>query len=280
MDIKKVLTIAGSDSSGGAGIQADLKTIAAHGLYGESVITALTAQNTCGVSGIHDVPPAFVAAQMDAVFEDVRPDAVKIGMVSSAAIVGAIANGLRAHAAERVVVDPVMVATSGADLMAGGTVPALVEQLFPLAAVVTPNLPEASVLAGFDAAARGLDSMVEAAHAIAQLTPGAVLVKGGHFDDGGCATDVLLVPGMSDPVVLRLPRIETRNTHGTGCTLSSAIACGLARGLAVEESVRKAKAYLADCLAAGLDLGRGNGPVDHMARFRGHEGCRSLWGEE
>jgi len=268
MDIKKVLTIAGSDSSGGAGVQADLKTIAAHLLYGESVLTALTAQNTCGVTGIHDVPPAFVEAQIDAVFDDVRPDAVKIGMVSSAAIVDAIAAGLRRHGAERVVVDPVMVATSGADLMAGGTVGALVRELFALAAVVTPNLPEASVLCGFDVGDGGLQAMEEAARAIARLTPGAVLVKGGHWDNGGYATDVLLIPGAAEPVVLRAPRVETRNTHGTGCTLSSAIACGLACGKSVEDAVRDAKAYLGDCLAAGLDLGAGNGPVDHMARYR------------
>ena len=268
MDIKKVLTIAGSDSSGGAGIQADLKTIAAHLLYGESVLTALTAQNTCGVTGIHDMPPAFVEAQIDAVFGDIRPDAVKIGMVSSAQIAGAIAAGLRRHAAANVVVDPVMVATSGADLMAGGTVEALVGELFPLASVVTPNLPEASVLCGFDVGEGGLPAMFEAARAIARLTPGVVLVKGGHWDDGGFATDVLLVPCAAEPLVLRAPRVETRNTHGTGCTLSSAIACGLACGKPVDDAVRDAKSYLGACLAAGLDLGAGNGPVDHMAAFR------------
>lgn len=274
MDVRKVLTIAGSDSSGGAGIQADLKTIAAHLLYGESVVTALTAQNTRGVSGIMDVPPSFVGAQIDAVFEDVRPDAVKVGMVSSAAIARAVAEGLARHGAGNVVVDPVMVATSGADLMVAGTAEALVGELFPLADVVTPNIPEASALCGFDAGARGVASMVEAARAVALLTPGAVLVKGGHLD-GEQAVDVLMLPGSDEPVVLTAPRVATENTHGTGCTLSSAIACGLARGLAVDCAVREAKAYLHDCLAAGLDIGAGSGPVDHMARLRleGAERC-------
>ncbi len=268
MDLKRVLTIAGSDSSGGAGIQADLKTIAAHRLYGESVITALTAQNTCGVSGVLDVPPAFVAQQIDAVFEDIRPDAVKIGMVSSSAIVGAIAERLGFYGACHVVVDPVMVATSGADLMSAGTPRALVDELFPLAAVVTPNIPEASVLAGFDAAGRGLDSMVEAARAVARLTPGAVLVKGGHLEGADAATDVLLLPGQTDPLVLRGVPVATANTHGTGCTLSSAIACNLAAGMDVAAAVEAAKRYLERCLAAGLDLGRGSGPLDHMAAYR------------
>lgn len=269
MDLKRVLTIAGSDSSGGAGIQADLKTIAAHRLYGESAITALTAQNTCGVSGVLDVPPAFVAQQIDAVFDDIRPDAVKIGMVSAPAIVGAIAERLRHHGAAHVVVDPVMVATSGADLMGEGTPRALVDELFPLAEVVTPNIPEASVLAGFDAAGRGLDSMVEAARAVARLTPGAVLVKGGHLEGEDAATDVLLLPGQADPLILRGVPVATANTHGTGCTLSSAIACNLALGKDAAAAVEAAKRYLERCLASGLDLGRGSGPLDHMAAYRG-----------
>lgn len=268
MNIGKVLAIAGSDSSGGAGIQADLKTIAAHMLYGESVVTALTAQNTRGVADVLDVPPDFVASQIDAVFEDVRPDAVKVGMVANPAVAQAVAAGLCRHGARCVVVDPVMVATSGADLMTRGTVASLVRELFPRADVVTPNLPEASVLCGFDAAARGIASMEEAARDIARLTPGAVLVKGGHLEGDSCATDLLLMPGSAQAVVLSGPRVETRNTHGTGCTLSSAIACGLAAGQPVETAVRAAKAYLADCLAAGLDVGAGSGPVDHMARFR------------
>ena len=269
MDLKRVLTIAGSDSSGGAGIQADLKTIAAHRLYGESAITALTAQNTCGVTGVLDVPPAFVAQQIDAVFDDIRPDAVKIGMVSAPAIVGAIAERLRHHGAAHVVVDPVMVATSGADLMGEGTPRALVDELFPLAEVVTPNIPEASVLAGFDAAGRGLDSMVEAARAVARLTPGAVLVKGGHLEGEDAATDVLLLPGQTYPLILRGVPVATANTHGTGCTLSSAVACNLASGMNVAAAVAAAKRYLERCLASGLDLGRGSGPLDHMAAYRG-----------
>lgn len=272
MDMRTVLTVAGSDSSGGAGVQADLKTIAAHLLYGESVITALTAQNTCGVAGIWEVPADVVAAQMDVVFEDIRPDAVKVGMVSSAAVAHAVADGLARHGASRVVVDPVMVATSGADLMEQGTIATLVGELFPRAAIVTPNIPEASVLCGFDAGGRGVDSMLEAAHAVARLTRGAVLVKGGHLtagrDGNRRAVDVLLMPGRDDPVVIEGPWVETENTHGTGCTLSSAIACGLACGRGMEDAVRAAKAYLADCLAAGLDLGRGNGPVDHAAPLR------------
>lgn len=273
MDLRRVLTIAGSDSSGGAGIQADLKTIAAHGLYGESAITALTAQNTCGVTGVFDVPPDFVAQQIDAVFEDIRPDAVKIGMVSTPEIVGAIGERLAHYGAPHVVVDPVMVATSGADLMASGTPRALVDELFSLAEVVTPNIPEASVLAGFDAAADGLESMTRAARAVRELTAGAVLVKGGHLNGENAATDVLLLPGCDEPVVLRGTPVETANTHGTGCTLSSAIACSLALGCDVIEAVRRAKAYLETCLAAGLDLGRGCGPVDHMACLRNEEGC-------
>lgn len=272
MDLRRVLTIAGSDSSGGAGIQADLKTIAAHGLYGESAITALTAQNTCGVTGVLDVPPDFVAQQIDAVFEDIRPDAVKIGMVSTPEIVGAIGECLARYGAPHVVVDPVMVATSGANLMVNGTPRALVDGLFPLAEVVTPNIPEASVLAGFDAAAAGLESMTQAARAVRELTAGAVLVKGGHLDGEDAATDVLLLPGCDGPVVLRGTPVDTANTHGTGCTLSSAIACNLAQGVDVIEAVRRAKIYLEACLAARLDLGRGSGPVDHMACLRDGEG--------
>ena len=268
MDLKRVLTIAGSDSSGGAGIQADLKTIAAHLLYGESVLTALTAQNTCGVTGVVDVPPDFVAQQITAVFEDICPDAVKIGMVSTPHIVSAIAERLAFYRAPHVVVDPVMVATSGADLMVDGTPRALADVLFPLAEVVTPNIPEASVLAGFDAASFGVESMISAARAVSALTPGAVLVKGGHLEGEDAATDVLLVPGCDEPVILRGTHIETTNTHGTGCTLSSAIACNLALGHDVVEAVRLAKAYLETCLAAGLALGRGGGPLDHMAPLR------------
>lgn len=245
MQLPSVLTVAGSDSSGGAGIQADLKTIAALGLYGQSVITALTAQNTCGVRSIQETSAQVVIDQMDAVFEDIRPAAVKIGMLSSSQIARAVAQGLRRHNANHIVVDPVMVATSGAALMADGASRSMVDELFCLAQVVTPNIPEASVLAGIDAAAQGLDSMVQAARIIARTTSGAVLVKGGHLAGEDCATDVLLLPGADDPVILRGEAVQTRGTHGTGCTLSSAIACFLAYGLPVEEAVRRAKDYLA-----------------------------------
>ena len=228
MQLPSVLTIAGSDSSGGAGIQADLKTIAALGLYGQSVICALTAQNTCGVRSIQETDAQIVADQMDAVFEDIRPTSVKIGMLSSAQVAHAVAQGLSRHKADSIVVDPVMVATSGAALMADGAARVMVDELFCLAQVVTPNIPEASVLAGIDASARGLDSMVQAARIIARTTPGAVLVKGGHLAGEDRATDVLLLPGADDPVILRGEAVQTRGTHGTGCTLSSAIACFLA----------------------------------------------------
>jgi hydroxymethylpyrimidine/phosphomethylpyrimidine kinase len=268
MQLPSVVTIAGSDSSGGAGIQADLKTIAALGLYGQSVITALTSQNTCGVRSIQETRLDIVDDQIDAVFEDIRPQAVKIGMLSSAHIASHVASGLARHGAEHIVVDPVMVATSGAALMAQGAAATVVRELFPLAQVVTPNLPEASALAGFDAASRGLQSMVEAARAISDKTAGAVLVKGGHMPGEDCATDVLLLHGVSEPIVLRGECVQTTGTHGTGCTLSSAIACHLAVGLPVEQAVRCAKAYLTACLAAGLDMGRQNGPLDHMAPAR------------
>lgn len=260
--MEAVLSIAGSDSSGGAGIQADIKTIAAHRLFAETAITALTAQNTLGVTGVVAVDPAFVAAQIDAVFEDIRPAAVKIGMVSSAAIIKTIAQRLRAHDARNVVVDPVMVATSGARLIDEDAVRALVEHLLPLADVVTPNMPEATVLAGFEVGDEA--AMERAALQLADAGRGAVLVKGGHRADQ--ADDVLVVAG-SDPLWLRASRIDTQNTHGTGCTLSSAIACGLARGCSVEEAVRAAKAYVHGALAAGLALGKGCGPLDHMWEY-------------
>lgn len=263
--MKAVLSIAGSDSSGGAGIQADIKTIAAHGLFAETAVTALTAQNTLGVAGVHNADPAFVAAQIDAVFEDIRPDAVKVGMVSSAGIIEAIAERLRAWEARNVVVDPVMVATSGARLIDEEAVAALTGSLVPLADVITPNLPEAAVLAGVPV--EGDASMLEAARLIAARAGGrtAVLVKGGHAQ--GAADDVLVAPDGSHEW-FRAPRIATRNTHGTGCTLSSAIACGLAAGAPLAQAVADAKAYVRGALSAGLDLGRGSGPLDHMWRYR------------
>lgn len=279
--MKAVLTIAGSDSSGGAGIQADLKTIAAHQLFGESVITALTAQNTLGVTGVLDIAPDFVGEQIDAVFSDIRPDAVKVGMVSSAAIVRAIADGLDRHEAVNIVVDPVMVATSGSALIADEAVDALVAELFPRATVITPNIPEAEVLSGMsiadatdaERAAELIADRIVAAwetspsfDAVAPSVP-AIMVKGGHgIGDPGTADDYLRLPH-GERVWLRGRRIETSNTHGTGCSLSSAIACGLAKGLGVDVAVRDAKAYVAGALAADLDLGQGSGPLNHMWQY-------------
>lgn len=279
--MKAVLTIAGSDSSGGAGIQADLKTIAAHHLFGESVITALTAQNTLGVTGVLEVEPDFVGTQIDAVFDDIRPDAVKIGMVSSLAIVDAIADGLDRHKAANVVVDPVMVATSGSALIADAAVDALVRRLFPRAAVITPNIPEAEVLSGM--AIASLEDVEAAASLIADrcvavwesspdfadATPSvpAILIKGGHGAGESDAADDYLRMASGESVWLHGKRIANDNTHGTGCSLSSAIACGLARGFAVDVAVRDAKAYVAGALAAGLNLGRGSGPLDHMWQY-------------
>ncbi|MCI8452962.1 MAG: bifunctional hydroxymethylpyrimidine kinase/phosphomethylpyrimidine kinase [Eggerthellaceae bacterium] len=275
--MEAVLTIAGSDSSGGAGIQADVKTIESMGLFAECAVTALTAQNTLGVHGVLDVDPAFVEQQIDVVFDDIRPQAVKVGMVSSAAIVEAIARALSRNGAEHVVVDPVMVATSGSALIEGGAVDALVRRLFPLAEVITPNLPEAEALAGFaivepadaERAARAIAARCR--RAADELGAGgvpAVLVKGGHGLGSPDAADDLLLSADGALTWLRGERIDNPNAHGTGCTLSSAIAANLAQGLGVERSVRNAKAYVAGALSAGLDLGRGSGPLDHMWAYR------------
>lgn len=261
--MEAVLSIAGSDSSGGAGIQADIKTIAAHRLFAETAVTALTAQNTTGVFGVLDVDPAFVTAQIDAVFDDIRPAAVKVGMVSSAAIIEAVADALERHEARNVVVDPVMVATSGARLIDEDAVEALVRRLLPLADVATPNMPEAEVLCGF--AVEDDASMERAARRLAAQVRGAALVKGGHGTER--ADDVLAADAEAPALWLRAPRIDTRNTHGTGCSLSSAIACGLARGWSVEQAVRSAKDYVRGALASGLDLGKGSGPLDHMWEY-------------
>ncbi len=257
--MKSVLSIAGSDSSGGAGIQADIKTIQAHHLFAQTAITALTAQNTTGVYGVLDVEPAFVAQQIDVVFEDIRPDAVKIGMVSSPAIVDAIVDALVRNGAANIVVDPVMVATSGSELSSNEAVVALREKLIPLATVITPNMPEAEVL--FGAHIENAADQERAAVEIARATGVAVLVKGGHGEND--ANDVLARP---DGTVTWFEgeRVDTANTHGTGCTLSSAIACGLAVGKPLDEAVKSAKDYIIGALSAGLDLGRGSGPMDHM----------------
>ena len=257
MKMHTALTIAGSDSSGGAGIQADLKTMTAHGVYGMSAVTALTAQNTMGVTDILAVPPAFLAAQLDAVFADIPPDAVKIGMVADTALIHVIAEKLDEYDAKNVVVDPVMVATSGARLISEDAVEALVSELLPRAALITPNIPEAEVLA--DMAITDRTAMTAAAARIHERTHAAVLMKGGHSVDD--ANDLLV-----DDTGARWfegRRIATSNTHGTGCTLSSAIASNLARGIDTDTAVAQAKAYLSGALAARLDLGHGSGPLAH-----------------
>lgn len=257
--MKTVLTIAGSDCSGGAGIQADIKTMTAHKVYAMSAITALTAQNTTGVYGVQEVTPDFLNQQLDCIFTDIMPDAVKIGMVSSAALINVIAAALLRYHARHIVLDPVMVATSGSRLMADGAASALQSRLFPLAEVVTPNLPEAEALSGMTIHTK--EDMQQAARIIADHTGGAVLVKGGHLTD---TADDLLLQG-EDSLWLTDERVDTHNTHGTGCTLSSAIASNLALGYSLADSVARAKAYITAALKAGLDLGRGNGPLDHMA---------------
>ena len=255
--MKTVLTIAGSDSSGGAGIQADLKTMTCLGVYGMSAVTALTAQNTTGVSGVLEATPEFVAQQLDCVFRDIRPDAVKIGMVSSADIIRAIGAKLREYRAEHIVVDPVMVATSGSSLMQDSALTALMEELFPLAEVITPNLPEAERLCGL--AIGDEDAMLRAAQAIGSTLPGGVLVKGGHRTED--ADDLLWLRG--EARWFRAPRVDNPNNHGSGCTLSSAIASFLALGDDLPRAVGRAKAYITACMEAGLDLGAGNGPLKH-----------------
>ena len=257
MKMHTALTIAGSDSSGGAGIQADLKTMTAHGVYGMSALTALTAQNTTGVTDILAVPPAFLAAQLDAVFTDIPPDAVKIGMVADAALIRVIAEKLDEYHAQNVVVDPVMVATSGARLISEDAVEALVSLLLPRATIITPNIPEAEVLA--DTAITDRKGMTAAAAHIYERAHTAVLMKGGHSVDD--AND-LLVDG-AGARWFEGRRIATVNTHGTGCTLSSAIAANLARGMTLDTAVERAKAYISGALAAGLDLGVGSGPLAH-----------------
>ena len=259
------LAVAGSDSSGGAGIQADLKTFSALGVYGAAALAALTAQNTRGVAAVHDVPPDFVAAQIDAVFSDLRVDAVKIGMLGRAGAIAAVAEGLARHGARRVVLDPVMVSTSGSPLLDPDALSALRTRLLPLADLVTPNLPEAARLLGAETA-RSEAEAVEQGRAILALGPRAALVKGGHAE-GPESVDLLVT---RDGVRrFAAPRVATRNTHGTGCTLSAAVAAGLAKGLGLEEAVAAAKAYLQAALqgADQLGIGRGPGPVHHFHGF-------------
>ena len=255
--MKTALTIAGSDSSGGAGIQADLKTMIMNGVFGMSAVTALTAQNTTKVTGIMEVPPEFLEKQIQAVFEDIRPDAVKIGMVSESSLIRTIAAKLRQYEAKNIVVDPVMVATSGARLISEEAVETLKKELFPLACVLTPNIPETEVLTGMEV--KTTEDMIEAAKRISEEYHCAVLCKGGHqLND---ANDLLYADGTYR--WFNGKRISNPNTHGTGCTLSSAIASNLAKGFSLEESVERAKDYISGALAAMLDLGKGSGPMDH-----------------
>ncbi|MFA6139157.1 MAG: bifunctional hydroxymethylpyrimidine kinase/phosphomethylpyrimidine kinase [Hyphomicrobium sp.] len=263
-----VLTIAGSDSSGGAGIQADLKTFAALGVYGASVLTALTAQNTRGVTAIHAVPAHFVTQQIDAVAGDLRVAAVKTGMLYDRDTVLAVVEGVRRHKLSPLVVDPVMVATSGDMLLELEAVEAVRRELLPLADILTPNLPEAARLLQLSEVAdeTGMEAQ---ARALLALGPKAVLLKGGH-GSGREAVDILVMRD-APPVRLALPRIDTRNTHGTGCTLSAAIAAGLARGDSIPDAVASAKRFVHDALNAGrnLKIGGGAGPVDHLHTVRG-----------
>ena len=260
--MRTALTIAGSDSSGGAGIQADIKTMTMNGVFAMSAITALTAQNTTGVTGILNATPDFLEKELDAIFTDIFPDAVKIGMVSSAELITVIAEKLKAYGAKHAVVDPVMVATSGAKLLEDDAIDTLKEKLLPLAEVLTPNIPEAEILAGMKI--ESPTDMETAARTISETYGCAVLCKGGH--DLNDANDLLWKDGAGRWFKGR--RIANPNTHGTGCTLSSAIASNLAKGYGLDESVEKAKAYISGALAAMLDLGHGSGPMDHAFDIR------------
>jgi hydroxymethylpyrimidine/phosphomethylpyrimidine kinase len=261
--MRTALTIAGSDSSGGAGIQADIKTMMANGVYAMSAITALTAQNTTGVISIMEVSDTFLGEQLDAVFTDIRPDAVKIGMVSSRVLIHKIAQKLKEYQAENIVIDPVMVATSGTKLISDEAIDTLKQELLPVASLLTPNIPEAEVLTGMEI--HTAEDMVQAAKKISETYHCAVLCKGGHSLND--ANDLLYQAAVDSEEGLckwfYSKRIDNPNTHGTGCTLSSAIASNLAKGYDLETSVEKGKAYLSDALAAMLDLGKGSGPLNH-----------------
>lgn len=261
--MKTALSIAGSDSCGGAGIQADIKTMTMNGVYAMSAITALTAQNTTGVRSIMEATPEFLKDQLDAVFEDIRPDAVKIGMVSSAELIGVIAERLSVYQATNIVVDPVMVATSGSKLMKTDALATLTRELLPLATLVTPNIPEAEVLSEMSVQTK--EDMAKVATVIGDSYGCAVLLKGGHsiYD----ANDLLYANGKYEWFFGK--RINNSNTHGTGCTLSSAIAANLAKGYDLETSVKRAKDYISGALAAMLDLGRGSGPMNHAFDLNG-----------
>lgn len=256
--MNKVLTIAGSDCSGGAGIQADMKTMAAHKVYGMSVITSLTAQNTTGVYGVLDIDPEFVAKQIDCVFQDIVPEAVKIGMVSNSKIIEVIVDKLKEYKAKNIVVDPVMISTSGSKLLSDEAIDMLKNKLIKIATIITPNIPEAEVLSGITIKTQ--EDMLDAAKKISKMLDGAVLIKGGHLVND--AIDLLYRDG--EYRWFTSERINNNNTHGTGCTLSSAIASNLSKGYSLEDSIEKAKEYLTGALRDGLDLGKGSGPLNHM----------------
>jgi hydroxymethylpyrimidine/phosphomethylpyrimidine kinase len=261
IDMKKILTIAGSDCSGGAGIQADIKTITVHGMYAMSAITALTAQNTTGVYGVMEATPEFVGQQLDCIFKDITPDAVKIGMVSNIGIIKMIADKLVEYKARNIVLDPVMVSTSGSKLLSEDAIEVLVTRLLPLAAVITPNIPETEALTGMIIES-GKD-MLTAAVEISKILRGGILIKGGHLSNS--ADDLLYLSGVAH--WFHSERIDNPNTHGTGCTLSSAIACNLALGFDLQTSVSSAKEYVRGALKAGLDLGKGSGPLNHCYKI-------------
>ena len=256
--MEKLLTIAGTDPSGGAGIQADLKTFTVHKSYGMSVITSVVAQNTTGVKNVIDLPPEFVGEQLDTVFTDIYPDAIKIGMISNEKIIGVVVDKLKEYCGKNIVVDPVMVSTSGNSLMKSTATKALIQQLLPLADVITPNMPEAEVLSGMEVSSK--KDMEEASKIIGKSIKGAVLVKGGHLKD--CADDVLYMEGKI--YWFQGEKIDNPNTHGTGCTLSSAIAVNLAKGMDILGAVQNSKDYLKGAISAGLDLGKGRGPLNHL----------------
>lgn len=266
----RLLTIAGSDSGGGAGIQADLKTFSALGGYGMSVITALTAQNTVAVTAIHEVPPDFIAKQMDAVLTDIGVDAVKIGMLHSSEVIYTVAERLRHHNVKNIVLDTVMIAKSGDKLLHNDAVDALREELIPLSTIITPNIPEASVLINGEIHTRF--DMEKAGILLLALGTNAVLIKGGHTNDTNSADCLLIKNEKGDTEIFWFEekRIETKNTHGTGCTLSSAIAVYLAKGFSIKESVELSKKYITEAIRAGADyqLGKGNGPVNHFYLFK------------
>ena len=263
MKMKTALTVAGSDCSGGAGIQADLKTMTMNGVYAMSAITALTAQNTTGVRAIQESTPEFLKQQLDAIFQDIYPDAVKIGMVSSCELIRVIADRLKYYDAKNVVVDPVMVATSGSALMKTDAVRTLVEELIPLASLVTPNVPEAEILSGLTIKTK--EDIITAAKQLGDRYHCAVLLKGGHSIND--ANDLLYANG--ELIWFEGKRIDNPNTHGTGCTLSSAIAANLAKGFTLAESVQRAKNYISGALRAMLDLGKGSGPMNHAFDLQG-----------